>query len=74
MQPSWNDLVEHQNFIFQDFPVSMQKCTDHFKSNAMKAKAFNVICSSFMLAQLDESSNITEEQKVNNKNVNIEKG
>jgi hypothetical protein len=57
-EPSWNDLVENESYDFQIFPLSMKSCVKHFNLDAKQEAAFNIICSSFMLAQLDESENI----------------
>jgi hypothetical protein len=56
-EPSWTDLVEKENISFQDFLISMQSYINHFKLDEKQVAAFNIICSSFILAQLDESSN-----------------
>jgi hypothetical protein len=53
-EPSWNDLVENEHFNFQDFPISMTSCVKHFNLDAKQEAVFNIICFSFMLAQLNE--------------------
>jgi hypothetical protein len=73
-EPSWNDLVQNENYDFQNFPLSMQSCVKHFNLDAKQEAAFNIICSSFMLAQLDESENIPEDQKLFAKEVLLKKG
>ncbi len=73
-EPSWNDLVQNENYDFQIVPLSMQRCVKHFNLDAKQEAAFNIICSSFMLARLDESENISEDQKLFAKEVLLKKG
>ena len=42
----------------------MKSCVNHFNLDAKQEAAFNIICSSFMLAHLDDSKSIPEDQKV----------
>ncbi len=52
--PKWNKIVECENFDFNDFPMAMKSCINHFQLDAKQEAAFNIICSSFMLSYLDD--------------------
>ncbi len=73
-EPSWNDSVENQNFNFQDFPISKKSCVKHFNLDARQEATFNIFCSSFMLAHLDDSINIPEDQNMMAEEVLQKKG
>ena len=41
---------------FKKFPLAMKSCISHYKLDLKQASAFNVICSTFMLAHLEDPS------------------
>jgi hypothetical protein len=41
---------------FKTFPLAMKSCISHYKLDLKQAAAFNVICSTFMLAHLEDPS------------------
>jgi hypothetical protein len=41
---------------FNKFPLAMKSCISHYKLDLKQAAAINVICSTFMLAHLEEPS------------------
>jgi hypothetical protein len=55
-EPQWDELEKVEVMDFNKFPLAMKSCISHYKLDLKQAAAFNVICSSFMLAHLEEPS------------------
>ena len=55
-QLNWGELEKHDVTDFDEFPLSMKSCISHYNLDLKQAAAFNVICSSFMLAHLEDPS------------------
>jgi hypothetical protein len=55
-EPQWDELEDLEVMDFKKFPLAMKSCISHYKLDLKQAAAFNVICSTFMLARLEEHS------------------
>ncbi len=55
-EPQWDELEKLEVMDFNKFPLAMKSCISHYKLDLKQAAAFNVICSTFMLAHLEEPS------------------
>jgi hypothetical protein len=53
---NWGQLEKDDVKDFDEFPLSMKSCISHYNLDLKQAAAFNVICSSFMLAHLEDPS------------------
>jgi hypothetical protein len=49
-------MEDDNSFNFKVYPLAMKACITHYKLDLKQESAFNVICSSFMLAHLDDPS------------------
>jgi hypothetical protein len=54
-EPQWDEL-EKQILWITMFPLALKACISHYKLDLKQAAAFNVICSTFMLAHLEDPS------------------
>jgi len=76
-EPQWDELENLEAMDFNKFPLAMKSCISHYKLDLKQASAFNVICSTFMLAYLEDPSikktlDISELEKA--KQVLLDKG
>jgi hypothetical protein len=55
-EPQWDELEKADIMEFKTFPLAMKSCISHYKLDLKQAAAFNVICSTFMLAHLEDPS------------------
>jgi len=55
-KPQWDELEKVEVMDFNKFPLAMKSCISQYKLDLKQAAAFNVICSTFMLAHLEETS------------------
>jgi len=55
-EPQWDELEKLEVMDFNKFPLAMKSCISHCKLDLKQASAFNVICSTFMLAHLEDPS------------------
>jgi hypothetical protein len=55
-EPQWDELEKADIMDYKTFPFAMKSCISHYKLDLKQAAAFNVICSTFMLAHLEEPS------------------
>ena len=55
-EPQWDELEKVEVMDFNKFPLAMKSCISHYKLDLKQAAAFNVICSTFMLAHLEDPS------------------
>jgi hypothetical protein len=55
-EPQWVELKKVEVMDFNKFPLAMKSCISRYKQDLKQAAAFNVICSTFMLAHLEEPS------------------
>ena len=55
-EPKWEELEQKEVLNFEEFPLAMKSCISHYKLDLKQAAAFNVICSTFMLAHLEDPS------------------
>ena len=55
-KPQWVELEKVEIMDFNEFLLAMKSCISHYKLDFKQAAAFNVICSTFMLAHLEEPS------------------
>jgi len=55
-EPQWDELEKLEVMDFNKFPLAMKSCIRHYKLDLKQAAAFNVICSTFMLAHLEDPS------------------
>jgi hypothetical protein len=55
-EPQWDELEKVEVMHFNKFPLAMKSCISHYKLDLKQAAVFNVICSTFMLAYLEEPS------------------
>ncbi len=55
-EPQWDELEKLEVMDFNKFPLAMKSCISHYKLDLKQAAAFNVICSTFMLAHLEDPS------------------
>ncbi len=55
-EPTWKEMEDDNSFNFEVYPLAMKACITHYKLDLKQESAFNVICSSFMLAHLDDPS------------------
>jgi hypothetical protein len=55
-EPQWDELEKLEVKDFSKFPLAMKSCISHYKLDLKQASAFNVICSTFMLAHLEDPS------------------
>ena len=55
-EPTWKEMEDDNSFNFKVYPLAMKACITHYKLDLKQESAFNVICSSFMLAHLDDPS------------------
>jgi hypothetical protein len=53
-EPQWEKKIEVMDF--NKFPLAMKSCISHYKQNLKQAAECNVMCSTFMLAHLEEPS------------------
>jgi hypothetical protein len=53
-EPQCDELERNEVMDFNKFLLAMKSCISHYKLDLKQATAFNVICSSFMLAHLEE--------------------
>ena len=49
-EPQWDELENLEVMDFNKFPLAMISCISHYKLDLKQASAFNVICSTIMLA------------------------
>jgi hypothetical protein len=55
-EPTWKEMEDDNSFNFEVYPLAMKACITHYELDLKQESAFNVICSSFMLAHLDDPS------------------
>jgi hypothetical protein len=55
-EPQWDELEKAIIMDYKTFPLAMKSCISHYKLDLKQAAAFNVICSTFMLAHLEDPS------------------
>jgi len=55
-EPTWKEMEDDNSFNFKVYPLAMKACITHYKLDLKQESAFNVMCSSFMLAHLDDPS------------------
>ncbi len=55
-EPQWDELEKIEVMDFNKFPLAMKSCISHYKLDLKQASEFNVICSTFMLAYLEDPS------------------
>ena len=55
-EPQWDELEKVEVMDFNKFPLTMKSCISHYKQDLKQAAAFDVICSTFMLAHLEKPS------------------
>jgi hypothetical protein len=55
-EPQWDELEKADIMDYKTFPLAMKSCISHYKLDLKQAAAFNVICSTFMLAHLEDPS------------------
>jgi hypothetical protein len=55
-EPQWDELEKADIMEFKTFPLAMNSCISHYKLDLKQAAAFNVLCSTFMLAHLEDPS------------------
>jgi hypothetical protein len=52
----WDELEKADIIDYKTFPLAMKSCISHYKLDLKQAAAFNIICSTFMLAHLEDPS------------------
>ena len=55
-EPQWDELENLEAMDFKKFPLAMKSCISHYKLDLKQASAFNVICSTSLLAHLEDPS------------------
>jgi hypothetical protein len=55
-EPLWDELEKADIMDNKTFPLAMKSFISHYKLDLKQASAFNFICSTFMLAHLEDPS------------------